>query len=531
MTRAAPLVCLVSSVIALGLGCSDSSPSVNNNNDNSNDNNAFVCGNGVREGTEECDGDDLGGASCQGLGYASGTLTCYLYCKLNTAQCQVEQVCGDGVATGDEECDGSDLRGQSCQSLYGLAGTLACDSQCHYGDGDCRSPDDGFCDIAAGENQLDNPGDCGFSVVSVGGGVTCGVRNDQSLWCWGENKFGQLGIGTVDPSPVTVPMRVLGPSKVLAVAASHGSMYLGDHSCAIAEDRTVWCWGSNYAGQLGQGVIFPQSATPLQVVGLANAERIAVGGPQTCAVDLSSDLYCWGGNSFGELGIGSFDATTVPTLVDTLSGVTSISANMDYYGNHTCAVSHGDIYCWGSNRDFVLGLDWPYSPYDLVSVPTLQKQQDWQCFGFAQVSCGFEHGCGATTSGVLCCWGNNYEEQTTASPDPPAFQVPPDAVTAYAGHWRAVAAANGFTCGRLDSGEVACYGMNDRGMLGLGFTSEHEGASPVPGLSQVVSISSGAYTSCAILADSTLWCWGSNQWGQLGDGSTTDSATPVPVAY
>ncbi len=531
MTRAVLARVAVLGCFILCAGCSDDAAGTNNDNQNHNLNNNNgnqqepVCGDRVQEAPEECDGNDLGEASCESLGFVSGYLACHVTCRYDTSGCQGLTVCGDGEATGSEECDGEDLRGETCHSLYGLAGDLACDS-CLYDDRGCHPTQDVVCDVAGGETQENAPSHCGFQQVSVGGSSVCGVRNDGSLWCWGNNSDGQLGDGTQDPS--TVPVQVLGLADVRYVSTGHGDMYAGAHSCAIAWDRTVWCWGANFYGQLGQGAAFARSATPLQVVGLTNVELLAVGGPHACAVVTGGDLYCWGGNDFGQLGIDSTDPAMAPVQVTTLSNVTDISANSAYYGNHTCAISGGQIYCWGGNRDFNLGVDSPYTPR---LVPTLQVQQSAWCSSFVQVSAGHDHGCGLTSQRNLCCWGRNGDQQTMASTDPPGSQVPPAPVSAYQGLWDFIDAAAMFTCGRLASGPRVCYGFNDYGSLGLGFTSENEGASPVPGFGLTGPISAGGLTACATKSDTSLWCWGENSSGQLGNGSSTDSATPIPVAF
>jgi alpha-tubulin suppressor-like RCC1 family protein len=191
--------------------------------------------------------------------------------------------------------------------------------------------------------------------LSTGGEFTCVKGTDQSLWCWGDNQFGQLGLG--NNAPALTPMQVtpLG-NNVLSVATG------GSHTCALMADATVWCWGENSFGQLGTGDINPRS-TPTQIdpTMLSNVTSILTGGHHSCAVKQDSTLWCWGDNRMGQLGNGD----TQPRMTPTQASPTILSstvANAYAGGAHTCAVvTSGAIYCWGANQYGQLGVKNPSS--------------------------------------------------------------------------------------------------------------------------------------------------------------------------
>jgi alpha-tubulin suppressor-like RCC1 family protein len=141
--------------------------------------------------------------------------------------------------------------------------------------------------------------------VYLAGGYehTCAILHDGSVWCWGYNLDGELGDGTAinksKPTKVTLPGPAVqvGGKGVFIAATAYEA-----HTCALLADHTVWCWGSNDSGELGTGDTAP-SPSPVQA-NLANVTQIAVGGAHTCAIDTSADLYCWGANSHGEVGDG-----------------------------------------------------------------------------------------------------------------------------------------------------------------------------------------------------------------------------------
>jgi alpha-tubulin suppressor-like RCC1 family protein len=196
----------------------------------------------------------------------------------------------------------------------------------------------------------------GVKAIAAGDNFTCALLSSGTVQCWGANDVGQLGDGTYcGPPSSTCPATSLGASGVsgaLAIAAG------GSHACALLSGGTVKCWGSNGAGQLGDGTHCgpPSSLCPtisLGLSGLTGAVAISAGGSHACALVLGGAVKCWGSNVRGQLGDGTTVAIRVaPVAVSGLGGATAISA-----GNYqTCALvagGHGE--CWGDNWGGELG--------------------------------------------------------------------------------------------------------------------------------------------------------------------------------
>jgi alpha-tubulin suppressor-like RCC1 family protein len=179
--------------------------------------------------------------------------------------------------------------------------------------------------------------------VSAGTNVTCAVKNDGALYCWGSNIYGRLGLGQGETQH-ELPQLVTALPNVARVAVGEA------HVCALTKAGALYCWGSNNVGQLGDGTKLQRN---LPVLVLAQGvSDFAVGSSHTCAV-LSGSVKCWGGNDFGQLGDGTIDDHALPSFVLGLADqVSAVSAGTD----HTCAILlNGLLQCWGGNGDGELG--------------------------------------------------------------------------------------------------------------------------------------------------------------------------------
>ena len=207
----------------------------------------------------------------------------------------------------------------------------------------------------------------GGQAVALDGGVTdvgagwrhiCAIWNDQVV-CSGDNTNGQLGYSGDDFAysiPYRYHMRPLSePFVVKPVKLAVGQ----DSNCALLENGSVWCWGSNESGRLGIGSLSnaDENDDPRQVVGLdSGVTDISINSKHVCVIK-SGEVWCWGDGQAGKLGNGSTDAqggdSGVPVKVANLTGVTSVAAG----GGHTCAIAGGERWCWGSNNHLQLGTD------------------------------------------------------------------------------------------------------------------------------------------------------------------------------
>ncbi|MCH9685242.1 MAG: hypothetical protein K0V04_27650 [Deltaproteobacteria bacterium] len=179
-------------------------------------------------------------------------------------------------------------------------------------------------------------------------GHACGLRSDDSLWCWGRNDFGQLGLGT-DGEPQTTPMQVPGSWSAVAAGAVH--------TCAIATDGTLWCWGRAGEGTLGIGPAAEDAifSTPTAVGTADNWIEIAAGSG-SCGRRQDGSLWCWGPNSNGQLGQGTVDedaGSNIPLQVGTETDWSEPSI----WGDTVCGRRGNELWCWGDNNSGRQGND------------------------------------------------------------------------------------------------------------------------------------------------------------------------------
>jgi alpha-tubulin suppressor-like RCC1 family protein len=377
-----------------------------------------------------------------------------------------------------------------------------------------------------------------FAGIAAGGNHTCAYRQDGTLWCWGYNQMGQLGQGptaVVDGGGVNQSSPVQAtPLGATVVEVAAGSL----HTCARKQDATLWCWGDNIAGQLGNGTLgWPPTFDLVQVAPLGTSVvEVAAGANHTCARTQDGKLWCWGDNGAGQVGDGTIsvgDAASAvkasPVQVASLgTGAVQVAA-----GNvHTCARKQGGtLWCWGHNEYGQLG---DGTTGGVACSGSVCKPVPVQVTGLGasvvEVSTGDGHTCARKQDGTLWCWGRNtygaLGTGMTGWKEPSPLKVASlgtdvVAVTAWGDH----------TCARKQDGTLWCWGKNTSGQVGEGTT-----ASPKPLPVQVTAlgasvleVSAGREHTCARRQDGTIWCWGANYLGQLGDGTTTGKPTPVQV--
>ncbi|MFN8488979.1 MAG: Ig-like domain-containing protein [Caldilineaceae bacterium] len=340
---------------------------------------------------------------------------------------------------------------------------------------------------------------------------TCAITTVGSVKCWGDNRFGQLGDGTVLAH--LTPVAVNGLSgAVSAIAAGEG------HTCALITNGSVQCWGDNAFGELGDGTKL-NHLTPIVVSGLATSiSGLALGRQHTCAVTTTNRMQCWGNNQNGELGNGFRSSLSSPSLVSSLGAtVRRIAGGRE----HSCAVTNtGNIACWGNNNKGQLGDGSQTSHFAPTIISGLAN--------ISSVTTGFDYSCAVTTSGAVKCWGNNAQGElgdgTTID------KASPVNVVNLSSNVSTVVAGDGHTCALLGDGSVKCWGNNFFGQLG---TNDLQGNWPTPralvSLRGVVNIAAGNAHTCAVLTGGSLKCWGRNWKGQVGDGTTTDQFMPTNV--
>ena len=226
-----------------------------------------------------------------------------------------------------------------------------------------------------------------FAALTAGGRHTCGLTNSGGAYCWGQDSTGELGDGST--TNYSRPVAVAGGLAFVSLTAGFR------HTCGLTTDGTAYCWGWNYFGQLGDSST-RTSDTPVRVQGgLRFAALAASGSNHTCGRSRGGAAYCWGDNSFGQVGDGSSQDRTTPVTVGG-PPLTSLTTG-DW---HTCGLTEGGIaHCWGDNGYGELGDASTSSSASPVTVTGGLK--------LASLVAGYHHTCGVTTAGIAYCWGEN----------------------------------------------------------------------------------------------------------------------------
>ena len=368
-----------------------------------------------------------------------------------------------------------------------------------------------------------------WTSMTEGAFQTCGVRTDHTAWCWGANDFGQSGstatLGTLDPNPT--PTRIGSDSDWLTLTA-------GDfHTCGIHNDGTAWCWGDNQAGQLGSGTDSgtPTSGTtpspvPSQVGSVGDWSQLSAGHEHTCGVKTDYTLWCWGANDEGQLGsginLGTANAT--PTQVGTETDWATVSAG----GRHTCALkTDRTLWCWGADDFGQLG-QISASTSTVQAVP-LQVAGSW-----AAIAAGDQFTCATRTDGTLWCWGRNTDGQLGNPTDNGADAPNPDPQqVGSAADWSNLAAGFNHACAVKTDGTAWCWGDNSFGETSTATNTTRSTTTPTRvGTSTSWSdLTAGWGSGCGLKTEGTAWCWGNNDAGQLGSSTNIDTANqnPTPI--
>ncbi|HEY2745245.1 MAG TPA: hypothetical protein VGL86_11500 [Polyangia bacterium] len=349
-----------------------------------------TCAGGRRYG--EFAGDGLAGAcvtaadSCGAIGEA---------CCAGTGACQTGLECLGGACVG---CVTALALGDAhgCALLRDGGGVVCWGKNDHgqLGNG-------GSGDAAAAVAVVDDHGVpiAGVTAIAAGANHTCALRSDHTIVCWGDDGAGQLGRGATLPGPSDngVPAPV-GLTSIVAVAAG------AQHTCAALDNGAVWCWGANDAGQLGQAPSAGASM-PVEVVdraGLAlTAATLAAGATHSCAIEQDATLLCWGSDTDGELGDGMTAATSLPSAAVVLGAHVVAAAGGAHFG---CALTDaGAVDCFGADDRQQAG----QPEAATVAVPTPVAIDP-----ATAVAAGGAEACARRAGGDLLCWGDGAAPAT-----------------------------------------------------------------------------------------------------------------------
>jgi len=372
----------------------------------------------------------------------------------------------------------------------------------------------GVCGNTCGAGQLCVSGACQTPVVAsniaTGFEHSCVVLMEGTAKCWGDGTSGDLGnmASVASTSPVAV-------ANLTTLTGGAAGVQFG---CATKSDGTLWCWGSNgQGGTLGDGTE-KTSNVPVQAMVLTGVETVSAGRGHACASTKAMELYCWGKNSFAQLGVDPVQLATSNKPAKIPSGLPAERAiSIAAGGFHTCAVFEGgDVYCWGKNDSGQIGTGMTSAKEISPLKVTLPKAA-------AEVVAGDFFSCARLIDGSVYCWGYGPYGQLGNSAS--LSSSVPVAVTGIA---TAIDLGAGFdhTCAVLADNTVTCWGLNSNKQLGNANGNSNKPVA-VAGLTGAAQVEGGNAHSCAFLLTGGVRCWGANAKGQLGNASTVESGTPV----
>lgn len=351
-----------------------------------------------------------------------------------------------------------------------------------------------------------------YTKVTAGFTHTCALAQNATVYCWGRNDRGQLGTG----SPYA---DALVPTPVSAGTTTYQALSAGkQHTCGLTSGGAVFCWGDNYFGQVGTAQPLA-SGVPNPVDVGTTYKRISASQGHTCGITISGVLKCWGDNSSGQLGDGSVSQRNTPVVID--SGVSYAEISAGY--NYTCAVTAaGQLKCWGDNSSGQLG--------DGTINPSLVPKLIDAGTSYATVSTGLAHSCAVTTALRINCWGLNSSRQLGIAHYSGLFPTP--TLIDSGDNYSAVAVGETHTCAlsATQSGRVKCWGKNSSGVLGSSRAGAFTYPLDVDSQTLYSTLSTSSNHTCAVTNDGLLKCWGSNIYGGLGDGMTTIVPSPTPIS-
>lgn len=364
-----------------------------------------------------------------------------------------------------------------------------------------------------------------FTAVSAGVDRSCGLDDRGRTWCWGGPG---LGNGLNEPSER--PVMVDGGHDFASVSAGSGV------SCGLEPGGAAYCWGIDFTGALGvdtstigycdvgSGTRTRCALRPKRVSGGHTFETLAAGGGTTCAAGGGGAGYCWGSNSYGQLGDGTTNGARTPVAVAGGYAFVEISPGW----GHTCGVtSAGKAYCWGLNA-------WGQVGVEPSNALCRYRSQDVDCrlepelvaggLTFSTVGTGKRHSCGLGTDGVAYCWGFNGGDQLGRSGSGPV-PIPIDGDHRFVD----ISVGGDHACGMQSSGAALCWGFWADGQLGAGTAGASGRAVPVVNLSNIDGVDAGDAHTCAVSVEGAVYCWGSDVAGQLGNPAYGNTAFPMRI--
>jgi alpha-tubulin suppressor-like RCC1 family protein len=361
----------------------------------------------------------------------------------------------------------------------------------------------------------------GVVAIACGGYHALAIKNDGSLWTWGSNNSGELGIGSSGTVNVYTPYQVPGLAGLIAISGGGGT-YASDYSVAVKNDGTVWSWGDNYYGQLGNGTVSGTITTPVQISNLTGITSVSSGhGGHALALKSDGTAWAWGDNGNGQLGNGTTNASYVPIQVSNLTGVTAMAVGV----SHNVAIkSDGTIWGWGLNTDGEVGTAGPATQ---TATPTIVPGLTGTIIA---ISARKSHALALKSDGTVWTWNDTTPGQISDGVTVTGSSLP----IQITGLSNIIAVASGgyHNLALRNDGTVWSWGLNNYGQLGNGTTPLAQIPQQVTGITgTVTAIACSSYSSLALDSTGYVWTWGHNSNGELGNGTTANSSVPAHISY
>jgi alpha-tubulin suppressor-like RCC1 family protein len=355
--------------------------------------------------------------------------------------------------------------------------------------------------------------------AAAGARHSLAIRTDGSLWAWGDNEYGILGIGTLSPS--LLPVRVGGATDWVMAGAG------GDFSCVLKAknpDGKLWLWGGNYHGQLGNRLAGESDAPVRAESGSADFVKAIAGGGGTFGLRADGTLWGWGANGNGQLGDNTLLGRQLPAPT---AGGGLPWLDIAGGGYHTLGIrTDGSLWSWGGNT---YGEQGSGIEGDRL-LPGRIGAATWKA-----VFAGWQSSFAIRADGTLWAWGldtynrlgigNSFDPGDSVSP---AMAVASPRQVGSSGGWKQLSSSMTQTAAVRDDGSLWCWGTGLFGALGNGVLNT--GVPVRVGTdNDWASVATSGYHMAALKRDGSLWAWGSNAAGEIGDGTYGDRDAPVRI--
>jgi alpha-tubulin suppressor-like RCC1 family protein len=347
--------------------------------------------------------------------------------------------------------------------------------------------------------------------VQSGAKHTVALKEDGSIWVWGSNENGQLGNGTYGPN-VLEPFHLSSLSNFIAISTGVFN------TVALKNDGTVWTWGSNGNGQIGNGAVGGNIVNPYQIPTLSNIKAIESGDYHMVALKGDGTVWTWGLNNYGQIGKGTAGGNVAtPQKIASLTNIKSISAG----SYHSAALGiDGSVWTWGENYFGQIGNgttnDNIPNPYKVIGISDVKS-----------ISTGNEHTIALKNDGTFWAWGYNNAGQK-GNGTSGVNVLSPFQITSLTGVESISAGGNNSSALKID-GTAWIWGDNSSGQIGNGGTANALIPTQIIVPSEIKKLSIGGSHTAILKEDGSVWTVGKNTNGQLGDKTIVNKLNSIQI--